>query len=461
MNNSPATQPVLSDLTRRDFVKTSSIAGAMAALGGVELFAADEKKDTGNFDSNAVLSTTKVGVIGCNEWGREILNLLARIPKAEVIAVCDHYEPTLNRAKGLAPKAEPYSDYKKLLENKDVQSVIIATPTHQHKDIVLAALAANKHVYCEAPLANTIEDARIIARAARDNPRSYFQCGQLMRSDPSKHFLLKFVRSGAAGTPIKARAQWHKKNSWRRTSPNEDRNKEVNWRLQKEISVGLVGEIGVQQLDVVNWMLNVKPNAVTGFGGILLWQDGREVDDTVQAIYEYPNGMTCSFEATLANSFDSEHEVIYGSDAAIMARSNKAWMFKETDAPLLGWEVYARKDVFYNETGIALVANASKSADQDTGAGQNTVVPVTPPLEYAIKAFVENADLIGTSVEDFAASFDIKDTKALREYLAGVAGKKDAAGFKEGFEAAVVAIKGAEAVVKRARIQIPKDLFEI
>ncbi len=462
MNNSPEPQPIMPDLTRRDFVKSSSFASAMVALGGVPLFAAEEKKEGANFDSSAVLSTTRVGIIGCNVWGRDILNLLARLKRAEVVAICDHYEATLNRAKDLAPKAEAYSDYKQLLENKNVQAVIVATPSHQHKEIVLAALAAGKHVYCESPMATTIEDARAIARAARDNPRCYFQSGQLLRSDPARHFLLQFIRSGSAGTPIKARAQWHKKNSWRRTSPNAERDKEINWRIQKDISLGLVGEIGVQQLDVLNWMLNVKPNAVTGFGGTLFWQDGRDTDDTVQAVYEYANGMTVNFEATLANSFDSDYEVIYGSDAAVMSRSDKAWMFKETDAPLLGWEVYARKDVFYNETGIALVANASKSAAQGGEAGQNTVVAITPPLEHAIKAFLINADLIGNAVEDFAATFDVKDTKALREFLAGMSKSKEhAAGFKEGYEAAVVAIKGAEAVARRARILIEKDLFEI
>ena len=102
--------------------------------------------------------TAIFGVIGCGAWGREILTHLATLPRAEVVAVCDHYESFLNRAKNAAPKAEGYLDYEKLLENKDVQAVIVATPTHQHKEIVLAALAANKHVYCEAPLAH-IPDA--------------------------------------------------------------------------------------------------------------------------------------------------------------------------------------------------------------------------------------------------------------------------------------------------------------
>lgn len=463
MNNSPENQNNALDLTRRDFVKTSSFATALMMLGGAPLIGQEKKQEGGTtFDANAVLSKTRVGLIGCGIWGREILNNLARLPKADVVAICEPYEAFLRRAKDLAPKAEGYTDYKKLLENKDVQGVIVATPSHQHKDIVIDALKAGKHVYCEAPLANSIDDARAIAKAARDNPRSYFQVGLLLRSDPQHHFLLPFVRSGAAGRPVLARAQWHKKQSWRRTSPNPEREKEMNWRLAKDTSTGLVGEIGIQQIDVVNWFWNKRPTAVTGFGSIILWQDGREVDDTVQAVFEYADGTTFNYEATLANSFDGEYEVLYGSDAAVMVRGNKAWMFKEVDSPLLGWEVYARKDVFYNETGIALVANATKIVAQGDKSSAQDAPYADPPVFYALEAFLANTELIGNAVEDFAATFDVKDTKALREYLAGVGKSKlPAAGYEEGYEAAVVAIKGHEAIAKRQRVKIEKDLFEI
>src|SRR5688500_5543674 len=177
MNNLPESvpNPFATDLTRREFVKSSSFAAAMSMLGGIPLLAQDKKEapaPAGILDQG---NPVKCAVIGCNVWGREILNTLARFPKAEVIAVCDHYESALRRAKEAAPKATGYTDYKKVLENKEVQAVLIATPSHQHKEIALAALKADKHVYCEAPLAHTIDDARTIARAARDSVKSYFQ----------------------------------------------------------------------------------------------------------------------------------------------------------------------------------------------------------------------------------------------------------------------------------------------
>jgi predicted dehydrogenase len=217
----------------------------------------------------------------------------------------------------------------------------------------------------------------------------------------------------------------------------------------------------VHQLDLLSWFINARPVAVNGYGHLLHWTDGREVPDTIQAVLEYPGGVLASYECTLANSFDSDYEMFYGTDSAIMLRQNKAWMFKEVDSPLLGWEVYARKDEFHKETGIALVANATKLAAQ----GEKPVeeAPYTnTPLYYALEAFVANANTIGTGVEDFQASFENPSAKALREYLATLSKSLlPAAGYEEGYEATVAGIKTNEAVTKGQRIVLQKEWFEL
>lgn len=461
MNDFSPSQPNALDVTRRDFVKTSSFAAAFAMFNAGPLIAPAAPQEQAAASSG---NTIKCAVIGVGVWGREILNTLARFPKAEVIAMCDHYasEGFQRRMREAAPKAEIYTDYKKVLENKDVQAVIVATPTHQHKEIVIAALKAGKHVYCETPLAHTVQDARDIAKAARDHSKSYFQAGLNYRSDPQRKFLLPFVRIGATGQNVKTRAQWHKKGSWRRSAPNNEREKELNWRLQKDISTGLIGEAGVNQIDTMHWFLNKNPVQVTGFGGVLFWQDGREVADTAQAVFQYEDGTLFNYEACIATSFDSEYEILYGSDAAVMLRGNKAWLFKEADSPLLGWEVYARKEQFFNETGIALVANATKSTTTDQSKGQDEAAYTDPPLYFAMEAFLANTELIGGAVEDFISTFDANDTKALNEYLAGIQKNKlPAANYMDGLEATVLALKANEAVVKRSTIKFEKGWFEI
>jgi predicted dehydrogenase len=448
------------DFSRRDFLKGSSAATLMALLGGTPLVApAAAAPDAAPATMSG--NVLKVAVIGCGVWGREILNTLARLPSADVVAVCDPYAAMLKRAKEAAPKAESVADYQQILANKDIAGVIVATPSHQHKDIVLAALKAGKQVYCEAPIAHTVEDARAIAAAAKAAPFQYFQPGLSLRSDPQRKFLLDFIRAGAAGKTIKARCQWHKKQSWRRTSPNPDREKELNWRLDSQISPGLVGEISIHPLDNMAWYLNAKPTAVTGFASTILWGDGRDVPDSVEAVFEFPKGALINCEATLGNSFDAEYEMFYGTDAAVMLRGNKAWMFKEVDAPLLGWEVYARKDTFYKETGIALVANATKLAAQGDKPVEDAPFTNTP-LFYALEAFVYNSDVVYTAVKDFVDNFGADDKKAMGEALAqAVINNKPAADWRDGYEATVMALKGNEAVQKKARIEIPASLFEI
>lgn len=456
-----------SEFNRRDFLRGSSVATIMAMMGGIPIRAQEKKEEPAAAEPKKGSGPPiNCGLIGCGVQGREILKNLALLPNAPVVAVCDTYPAFLRRAKEAAPKAEGYQDYKQLLANKEVKAVFIATPTHLHKEITLETLAAGKHVYCEAPLAHTIEDARIIAKAAKAAEKVNFQAGLQMRSEPQRLFMLPFMRSGSAGKYIKARAQWHKKTSWRRTSPNPDREKELNWRLSRTTSAGLIGEIGIHQVDVASWFFGAHPKAVIGFGKVLQWaDDGRDVPDTVEAIFEYPNGALLNWEATLGNSFDADYEVFYGTDSAILLRGSNAWMFKEVDAPMLGWEVYAKKEQFYKETGIVLNADSSKqkALGGGTPGAEAAAAAVKEPISSALEAFITNSNTLIAGVEDFVATYG-ENAKGLKEYLAGLAKEKSripAAGYQEGFEAVVTALKANEAILSKEKITFQKEWFEI
>lgn len=445
------------DFNRRDFLRRGSLATVMAMLGGVELVAQTTNTPAG--DTKPVGPKVKIGVIGTGPWGREIINTLARLPQADVAAVCDNYPAYLKRGANAAPGATATDNYQTILDNKEITSVVVSTATHQHKDIVLAALKAGKHVYCEAPLAHTLEDARAIALAAKALPGQVFQAGYQMRSDPQRLFILPFIRSGALGKSVFARSQYHKKQSWRQTSPNPEREKAINWRLSKETSLGLLGEVGTHQIDQATWYLNGLPTAVTGFGSTILWQDGRDVPDTIQAVLEFPGGVNMIYDATLANSFDSEYEMLYGSDAAVMFRESKAWMFKEVDAALLGWEVYAMKETFHKETGIVLKLGGSKSVDQVKA--QQAEEPYTnTPLSFALANFLRNAGTYTTAARDYVDSFGADDPDGLKEHMSKVP-RQPAAGYLEGYQATVIAIKGNEAVNTAKRVAIPKEMYEL
>lgn len=451
------------DFNRRDFLKGSSFAALMTMMGGVQLMAqsAPEQKT----DASQVVTKVKVAVIGLGPWGREILDQLGRLAQAEIVAICDNYPAMLKRSASKAPGAAQVENYQDILANKEIKAVIVATGSHQHKDIVIAALKAGKHVYCEAPLAHTIEDARAIALAAKEAVGQVFQPGLQGRSDPQRHFLFPFIRSGALGKTVMARAQWHKKQSWRQASPNSDREKAINWRLQKATSPGLIGEIGIHTLDQAAWMLNLKPVAVTGFSSTMLWtDDGRDVPDTVEAVIEFPDGVRMNYNASLATSFDAEYELLYGTEATVMMRDGKAWMFKEVDSALLGWEVYARKDNFYKETGIALVLDGSKQKKLSEGAAEGA--PAELPQHYhALQAFLANCNEVSAEVADFQSNYGSDDKQALAEHLVTIAKKREqsrqTATYQEGFAATVLALKVNEAVNTNKRIEFQKEWFEL
>jgi predicted dehydrogenase len=446
------------DFNRRDFLRSGSVATLMTMLGGVELFGETNAAPGG--ESKLPDAKLKVGVIGLGTWGREILNTLALVPQADVAAVCDTYPASVRRAASLAPKAAQTDDYKTILENKEIKAVIIATPTHQHKDLVLAALKAGKHVYCEAPLASTIDDARTIATAAKAAKQLVFQAGLQLRADPQRHFLVPFIRSGAIGAWLSSRAQFHKKQSWRATSPKPEREKELNWRLSKETSIGLVGELGIHPIDQATWFINAQPIAVTGLGTLALWKDGRDVPDTVQAVFEFPGGVAMTYDATLANSFDADYAMFYGTDAAVMLRESKAWLFKEVDSPLLGWEVYASKEVFYKETGIVLKANASKSVAPNAGAQTQESPFSNTALFHALQVFLRNGIDVSDKLEDATATLGADDAEGIAAEVAKVQ-RRAAAGYLDGFQAAVTAIKANEAILAGQRIVLKPEWYEL
>jgi len=441
------------NVNRRDFLRGVTLASMGMGLLVEEITEAQQKPA-----EQPAGPPVNVGVIGLGPRGREILASLAKLgPGAPVVALCDTFQAPvfLKKATVLAPKAAVHSDYKVLLSQKDVQAVFVATPTHKHRQIVLDALQAGKHVYCEAPLAHTVEEAKAIAQAAKA-AKTVFQAGLQQRCNGQTVHVSYFVRSGAAGKLAGARAQWHKRTSWRQTWPSSDREAELNWRLRRETSPGLLGEIAIHQFDIASWYFKNLPTAVTGFGGIMEYADGRTVHDTVQCVLEFPRNLRLLYDATLVNSFDDAYELFLGSDAALMLRDLRGWMFKEPGAGQLGWEVFARKDLLQVGkpengtglalgTGIALVADATKQLALGQEPGKVGTDVSRTALFQAVEVFIKSARA-GKRVP-------------VREPTTERPNPPLAPGAEEGYQATVVALKANEAALAGSRIEFQKDLF--
>lgn len=416
-------------IDRREFLKG---AAATAAL----MFTADTFVAAAEETAEAVAPAgppVKIGVIGAGQWGREILTSLAKTTSAQTTAVCDTYQPYLDRAKKVAPDAATFTEYAKLLESPEVEAVVIATPTHLHKDIALAAIQAGKHVYCEAPLAHTLEDAKAIALAGKGSSK-VFQVGLQGWSNELYNHVEKFVRSSALGTPCQVHGQYDRRTSWRRAAPSPEREQELNWRLSRSTSPGLLGEASIHQIDLTNRYLKALPVAVSGFGSIIEYNDGRDVPDTVQCVLEYPNNVRMLVTATLVSSFSSDYTLFQGSKCSLLMRDTRGWMVKEADAELLGWEVYAKKETCFEETGICMIAGATKilRAGKEPGE-EGAPEPTKDPLVSAL--------------EDFA--------KSVRD------GSAPACGAVEGYQAAVCAIRANEAALAGNRIELPKESYDL
>ena len=374
------------------------------------------------------------GVVGCGPWGREILSTLARLRAATTVAVCDTYAPFLKRGLEIAPGARGVADIRVLLDMPAVEAVVVATPTPTHRELAELAFAAGKHLYCEAPIAHTLDDARALARAAREHGKQLFQGGVQGRANALYRHVGRFVESGVLGTPALVTARWSRKDSWRRTAPTPEREAALNWRLSAVTSPGLPGEVGLHHFDLVNDLLKARPIAVVGSGAVRQWTDGRDVADTVECVFEYPHGLRVGFAATLASSMGGSFTLLQGANSSLLVREKRAWLIKEADAPLLGWEVYARKEPVLEETGIALIADSTKilAAGQEPGKS-GAAEPERDALWLALEAFVSS----------------------IRR------GQASPCGPVEAFEATALGLLANAAVTKGVRVAIPPEALTL
>ncbi|MFQ3549942.1 MAG: Gfo/Idh/MocA family oxidoreductase [Armatimonadota bacterium] len=412
-------------INRRDFLKGAATTVAMFAMPKTLIAQNNEIATDSDDEENVKGPAVKIGVIGLGTWGRNILTTLSKQPFMNVTAICDRYQPAITRAEKIVTDAKGMTDYKELLSS-DVEAVVIATPTHLHKQIVEDAVAADKHIYCEAPLAHTIDEVQSIANSAK-NYKKVFQTGLQGRSNMLYNHIIDFVKTGVLGKNVLVQAQWNRKQSWKSMAPTKEREKELDWKISSETSNGLMGEVGIHQLDTVGWFLNETPKSAFGYGSIMNWNDGRDLPDTIKCDFEFSNNLRMVYTATLANSFSEDYILFQGTDSSIVMRENVAWLVKEADSPLLGWEVYARKEDCFGDTGICLIADSTKILEEGREPGEDGAVE--PEKDALTMAF-----------ENFA--------KSIRE------DKPNVSDIDTGFYATINSIKANEAIMKNIKVEM-------
>jgi len=313
-------------ISRRKFVTSSALTlGGLMTIGS-PLFS----------KAVAAGSTVQIGVIGAGKRGLGLITMIEQVPNLKVVACCDIIPENLSAAMQKADKkAKAYTDYEKLLADKNVDAVIIATPLYLHYPMAVAALAEKKHVYVEKSMAFTIDQTLDLVKKVRDS-KLVFQVGFQYRNFELYHKVKEAVNEGWIGDTYSFECQYNRNSDWRYPVKDPKMEKIINWRMYKDMCGGPLSELCAHEIDAVNYITNGHPLKVMGIGGIDYWKDGRETYDNVRTVYEYQNGIKATFTSLLSNAYNGYMIRILGNKATIEIGRNKAYIYAESTKNVLG-----------------------------------------------------------------------------------------------------------------------------
>lgn len=304
-------------MKRRDFIVKSgvAVAGVSAMSAGMPYFSKNRQ--------------VNIGVIGTGDRGGGLIPIINDIQGLNVVGCCDVLPFRLESGlKKIGRKTEAYTDYREMLDNKDVDAVLIATPFNTHSQIAMDALEAGKHVYCEKTLAKGYDAIKALIRKTTGS-NQIFQTGHQYHSSRLYSHIVDLIKNGKIGKIAAIECQWNRNADWRRPVPDPVYERAINWRMYREYSGGLLAELCSHQLDLINWALDAVPLQVMGDGGIDYWKDGRETYDNVHMLYTYPDGVRAKFTCLTSNAKDDYLITILGDKGTITIDYTQAWFYPE------------------------------------------------------------------------------------------------------------------------------------
>ncbi len=394
-------------LNRRTFLKRSAEASAAFAA-ALEAFRAQQalaEEVAREAAAQPVGRPVNIAIVGTGSEGKMLIGEAVKTPGVFCKAVCDIWPPSLDEAlqtirdqktiadyrQGtdladalkIAGQAKGYADYREMLEKeRDVEAVIIATPLHLHSEMVSAAAAAGKHVYCEKMMAKTIEECKKIGRIARDGNK-VVQFGHQQHWNDFYVTGYKLTRNDKiCGRLTHMRAWWHRNKTWRRDVSDQEKSlvdvtrfgyRDVdrlrNWRMYWDTSGGLMSELACHQIAIANWYSDSVPTAVIGMGGHGTREDwGGEVYDNVQCIFQYPETRNLVYQSISTNCHDGQGEQFMGTDGTVLVSRMGGLVFQEPKAASPVWlqQAQTTKDPRGN-TAIVIKADSSPGPSTQPG----------------------------------------------------------------------------------------------
>ena len=312
------------NLSRREFLKDSAVVGAVA-LGGLapaRVLGANNK--------------IRVGVLGTGERAQYLMTLFKKHPDVEFVAVCDVYAPRREEALKIAGvSAQSYVEYREVLDRKEVDAVIIGSPDHWHKQMLMDAVHAGKDAYCEKPIMHSIEEGLEMVRAV-DETKRIVQTGTQQRS--WDHWIMgkQIVDSGKLGKITMVHTYWYQNYLLWSEGLKEVDQRQLDWKkflgnapdqpftLEKfywwrwfwDFGGGILTDLLTHWIDVIQWYMNQPaPKTATTTGG--LYRMNWQCPDTVTACYEYPGNFMVTFTGSINSSVDDGGIEFRGSEATL------------------------------------------------------------------------------------------------------------------------------------------------
>ncbi len=299
----------------------------------------------------------------------------------ELVAYCDVLPFRLEEARAAEPAAHAYSDYRRLLDDKYVDAVIVSTHFSEHHPVVLAALDAGKHVYCEKTMIKGITETREIFDAARNRPGQIFQTGFQYRTSPLYEAAARLIANGDIGQITAVNCQWNRNGNWRRPVPDPKWERQVNWRMYREYSGGLVAELCSHQMGSSDWVIGSELEHIQGVGGNDYWKDGRETYDNVHVVTRYKSGVTATYTSQTTNSLDGFRISVLGRKGTVILTTRRGWVVPEGDSIAAS----AGVDLVSGASVDVGPENAYKTANE--GSTMRIDAPADDPTPVALQKF--------------------------------------------------------------------------
>lgn len=268
--------------------------------------------------------------IGCGARAHELMRALLVHPDVEIASLCDAYTGRVERAQErVGGKARVLKDYRESLTDSSIDALVVATPDHWHKQMVLDALASGKDVYCEKPLTfKPVEGVEIIAAAKKSG--RIVQVGSQGMSGASQNRAKEMIRQGRLGKVTMIRAAYNRNTAsgaWIYPIPPDAGPGTVNWemflgsapkrqfdlarffrwRCYEDYSGGIATDLFVHLCTTIHYLMDARmPSRVIALGNLYRWKESRDVPDTLNAILEYPEGFTVNLSSTFNNQSAAE-----------------------------------------------------------------------------------------------------------------------------------------------------------